>query len=400
MQTTIIYEKLAQAAVEKKRHIWLEGGTAASKTISVLQLLYVIGLGATKSLLISIVSESIPHIKRGCLRDWQNIVLAEAFDPVRLNKTDLIYDMGKAKVEFFSADDPSKQRGARRHILFLNEANNVPYDAFRELDARTSLLTICDWNPTHEFWYHLNRLGEGSDSAYIHATYEDAKAVVSQRVIDNIIVMGQRDPNWWNIYGLGKLGKIEGLVFPIFNQVKELPHGEIFYGLDFGFSTDVTALVKNVIVGDSLYSQELIYERGLTNNDIADRMLELGVRKHADEIWAESAEPKSIEEIYQRGFNIKGAAKGPGSVSFGRQKLNQFHQFWTEDSLNAIKEQRNYRYLPDKDGKLTEKTTHQYSHICDDARRYAVVGKMELPEPQENIVVYDSMRLVKDIIKI
>jgi len=125
-------------------------------------------------------------------------------------------------------------------------------------------------------------------------------------------------------------------------------------------------------------------------------MNDLGVQKHSDEIWADSAEPKSIEEIYQYGFNIKGASKGPGSVEYGHQRVRQYKQYWTKDSLNCIKEQRNFRYMMDKNGKLTEKTTHIYSHGMD-SRRYAVMGFSEEPEPEETIIVYDSMEAVRGL---
>ena len=149
-------------------------------------------------------------------------------------------------------------------------------------------------------------------------------------------------------------------------------------------------MVKNVIAGENLYSQELIYETNLTNDEIALKMEELGVQKNFDEILAESAEPKSIEEIYRYGFNIKPCPKGPGSVEYGHQKIRQYKQFWTKDSTNCIKEQRNFRYVSDKNGKLTEKTTHIFSHGMD-ARRYGVIGWVEESEPQDEILVYDAM---------
>jgi len=277
-------------------------------------------------------------------------------------------------MEFFSADDPSKQRGARRDILFLNEVNNIPYDAFRELDARTRLCTIADWNPTSEFFFHEHKLRDDDSSSYIHATYRDALEVVPKEVIDNILAMGRKDPNWANVYLEGKLGKIEGLVYPYFEQVDALPsQGSIVYGLDFGFSNDFTVLTKNAIFENEVYSEELIYEVGLTNPDISRLMEEKGVIKHNDLIIADCAEPKSIQEIFDHGFNIKPCIKGPDSVEFGHQKLRQYKQFWTKDSLNCIKEQRNFRYIPDKDGKLTDKTTHRWSHGMD-SRRYAMVA--------------------------
>ena len=374
LTTTRIYEENAQAWLSGKRRVLNEGGTYSSKTWSILQLLILIASHAKSKLIISVVSESLPHLKRGAIRDFFRILDETQDNNPQYNKTEHIYSFKNAVIEFFGADEADKIRGPRRDILFLNEANNTPWETARGLDIRTKKFTFADWNPVSEFWAHEYWIGQ-PENVYIHSTYQDALEVISPEVIANIESNKDKDPNWWNVYGLGRLGKIEGLVYPMFSQVKELPPGgDVFYGLDFGFSTDVTALVKNVIQGDSLFSQELIYERGLTNQDIADRMVELGVKKHSDEIFADAAEPKSIEEIYQRGFNIKPCPKGSGSVEFGHQKVRQYKQFWTEDSVNCIKEQRNFRYLTDKDGKLTEKTTHLWSH-AQDARRYALVGK-------------------------
>jgi len=365
--TTRVFKDILKARHE--RHIWLEGGTASSKTFSVLQFLILKAIYSKNPLLISIVSETVPHLKRGCLRDFINI-LGDSYQEDKFNRTDLIYDFGKSQIEFFSADNSSKLRGARRQILFLNEGNNVSIDAFRELDTRTELLTIVDWNPVSEFWYHDQYQGDG---VYIHSTFKDALHVVHPRVIENIKSTGKKDPNWWNVYGLGKIGKIEGLVYPTFELVDELPEGDYFYGLDYGYSIDPTALTKHIIIGDNLYSQELIYEAGLTNPMIAKRMDGLNVKRNYDEIFADSAEPKSIDELRSFGFNVKPAPKGQGSVEHGRQLIRQYNQHWTKDSLNCIKEQRNFRYIPDKDGKLTDKTNHTFSHGMD-SRRYAVSG--------------------------
>lgn len=361
IQTTRIYEENAEAWLSGKRRALNEGGTASSKTWSILQLLILIAQHTKSPLLISVVSESSPHLKRGAIRDFFKILDESQDNNPRYNKTEKTYTFGKGVIEFFGADESDKVRGPRRDILFINEANNVPWETARGLDIRTNKFTFCDWNPVSEFWAHEYWMGQ-DENAFIHSTYKDAAEILPEEVVANIESNKDKDPNWWNIYGLGRIGKIEGLVYPLFNQVPELPRGEVFYGLDFGFSTDVTALIKNVIVSDSLYSQELIYERGLTNQDISHRMSELGVQKHSDEIFADSSEPKSIEEIYQYGFNIKPCTKGPGSVEYGHQKVRQFKQFWTEDSINCIKEQRNFRYLPDKNGKLTDKTSHIWSH--------------------------------------
>lgn len=381
MKTTSIYEKIAQAWIDGKRHIWLEGGTAASKTYSVIQFLGLVTRHAKNSLLVSCVSESVPHLKRGIIRDFYNIE-GDNFRDCQWNRTDSVYTYGKGVMEFFSADMPSKLRGGRRDILYLNEMNNLPYDAFRELDSRTRICTIGDWNPTSEFWFHQNGLANEEGACYIHATYKDALNVIPPEVVKNIEAMGARDPNWANVYLEGRLGKIEGLVYPHFEQEDRLPEGgNVFFGLDFGYSTDPTALVKCVIKGDELHRQELIYEKGLSNDQISHRFEELGLQKRHDLIIADSAEPKSIDEIYRYGWNIFGCSKGAGSVEFGHQKVRQYKLFWTKDSLNGIKEQRNFRFLPDKDGKLTDKTTHSFSHLMD-AVRYGVmyISRSTIPD--------------------
>jgi phage terminase large subunit len=334
------------------------------------------------------VSESLPHLKRGCIRDFFRILDESEDNNPRYNKTEHIYNFDKGKIEFFGADESDKVRGPRRDILFLNEANNIPWETARGLDIRTTRFTFADWNPISSFWAHEYWIGH-PENAFIHSTYKDAVEVLPEEVVANIESNKDKDQNWWNIYGLGRLGKIEGLVYPLFSQVKELPAGEVFYGLDFGFSTDVTALVKNVVIDDSIYSQELIYERGLTNQDIAMRMAELSVQKHSEEIFADSSEPKSIEEIYQYGFNIKPCTKGPGSVEFGHQRIRQYKVHVTEDSLNMIKELRNFRYIADKNGRLTNKTTHSFSHSMD-ALRYGVTGKLQ-PYEESRIIEYNTI---------
>ena len=401
MEITItrIFEENTEAYLSGKyRRALNEGGTYSSKTWSIIQELIVIAQYTKSPLLISIVSESLPHLKRGAIRDFFRILGENQDNNPRYNKTEHTYTFGKGIIEFFGADEADKVRGPRRDILFLNEGNNIPWETARGLDIRTAKFTFIDWNPVGEFWAHEQWVGQ-PENAYIHSTYLDAIDVIPQGKVTDIESNKDKDPNWWNIYGLGLIGKVEGLVYPLFLQVESLPtQGELVYGLDFGFSGDPATLTRHKIFPEEIYSQELFYERGLTNQDIAAMMVDLGIQKHLDEIWADSAEPKSIEEIYQYGFNIRGASKGPGSVEYGHQKVRQYRQFWTKDSLNCIKEQRNFRYRPDKNGKLTEKTTHIWSHGMD-SRRYAVIGFSEIPEaePEESIIILDTMDAVRDL---
>lgn len=323
-------------------------------------------------------------MKQGCIRDFFNILGEDKENNPLYNKTDHIYNRPgwKGKFQFFGADDDSKVRGPRRHILFINEANNIPWETARGLDIRTELFTILDWNPVGEFWAHEQWLEDVN--AYDHSTYLDAIDVIPQSKVIDIESYRDKDPNWWNIYGLGLIGKIEGLVYPHFEQVDVLPMGEVFYGLDFGFAVDPTVLVKNVILGDKLYSQEMFYDKSaLTNDQIARKLKLLGINK--EPIYPDPDEPKSAEEIRQLGFNVVEAVKGKGSVEFGIQRVNQYYQHWTKDSLNCIKEQRNFRYIKDRiTGVLTDKTTHTWSHGMD-TRRYAVASHKFVPSGESPV---------------
>jgi phage terminase large subunit len=371
---------VTQAWYEGYRHIWLEGGTWASKTYSVIQFLKELCEHTPvelRPLHVSVISETMPHLKRGAILDFKNI-MGEDFSDSWWNATDFIYRWPETGsfMEFFSADYPSKAKGGRRDILFANEVNHIERDIFRQADMRTRIMTIADWNPESQFWFHEENLDEEPNSKYIHLTYKDALEVLPDVQREEIEKYQRLDPNWWNVYGLGITGKIEGLVHPDFEQVDELPAGKVFYGLDFGFSVDPTVLTKNVIVGDKLYSHEVFYDySGLDNNQIAQKMTLCGLTGK-DIIYADPSEPKSIEEIRKKGFDIREAVKGKGSVEFGIQRVNQFFQHWTKDSLKCIKEQRNYRYLKKIiEGRemFTEDTTHRWSHGMD-SRRYSVAS--------------------------
>ena len=406
MVLTEVYRKNLAAYLNPRiRRSVNEGGTSSSKTWSILQLLILIARYSKRPLIISVVSESLPHLKLGAIRDFKKI-LGTSYSEKAYNRTEQTYTFESGSIiEFWSAEDTGKASGPRRDILYLNEANNIPWEVARAADIRTDMFTFADWNPTSEFWIHEYDLDGGKrakgwryydNTEYIHSTYLDAINVLSQSTIDNIESNKDIDPNWWTVFGLGLLGnKPEGLVYPFFEQVEKLPvNGNEFYTLDFGFSGDPASFLRHKLFPKEIYSQQLIYDTNLTNQDLADLFDTMGVNKlgkGSDVIWADSAEPKSIEEIYRRGYNIKGAPKGPGSVNYGHGLVRALKQFWTTDSLDGIKEQRNFRYLKDKDGKYTDKTTHRWSHAMD-SRRYGVMGEYEPPEPEEAVIVYDTMQ--------
>ncbi len=411
---TRVFEENAKAWLDPRRHRALnEGSSSSTKTFSILQLLDQIATYARKPIIISVVSESLPHLKKATIRDFFNIRNEpDAKGNPNWNMTDHVYTypLSGAKIEFFGADEAGKVHGPRRQILFLNEANNIPWKAVQALDLRTDLFVFADWNPVSEFWayeyesggvrvqgwiHDSNWTGDPNRpyrNAYIHSTYHDGIGVVPGAAVEKLEEFRDKDPNAWRIYGLGLMGMTEGLVYSAeFFQCREIPDGGYeFFGLDWGYSVDPTVLLRLVIKGDALYAEELLYEKGLSNADIAHLMVELGIKKHHDIIYADNEDPKSIDEICSHGFNMKGAPKGPGSVEYGHQKVRQFTHYWTQDSLNCIKEQRNFRYLEDKEGRLTTKTGRLYKHGMD-ARRYGVVG-MLTPEEEDVIIVHDAMQ--------
>ena len=344
------------------------GGTSASKTISVL--LYLIHLSQTDETakLTSVVSESFPHLARGAERDFKNILQEHKYwKDSSWNGSSHTYTFETgSKIEFFSADQPSKVRGPRRDRLFINECNNIPYEAFDQLEIRTKDFIFLDWNPTCEFWFY-EEVKDRTDTDFITLTYLDNEAL--DKNIVHSIEQHQGNKNWWLVYGLGKLGEVEGKIYKDWAIVDEIPHEARLerYGLDFGYSNDPTVIVAIYKYNGGHIFDEITYQKGLHNKQIADILL----NKPQALVIADSAEPKSIDEIYNYGVNIIGATKGQGSVSQGIQFVQGQKCSMTKRSLNIIKCYRNYLWATDKEGKILNIPNHDWSDPMD-AIRYGM----------------------------
>lgn len=367
------WQKVLQTG--NKHRVFLEGGTTASKTYSEVQLCVLIGANWKQDpLTITIVSESFPHLRTGAMRDFKNI-MGESWNDKCWSESKYCYTWPNGcQLEFISGDHPERFSGPRRDIILFNELNNISMYVYREADLRTSKFVMADWNPYGEFWFHDEHMWESPENAfYDKLTYKDVPDIVSKNIMETIESYRDKDPNFYRVHAFGLMGNIEGLVYPKFEQVERLPEGPVLYGLDYGFSSDPTALVKCVIVGDNLYSKEMLYKPGLTNEDIAREMTLLKIGH--EPIYADANEPKSAEELRRLGFNVMEVDKAGMRRGYRIQRVNQFNQFWTKDSLNGIKEQRNYRYIEDKErpGSFTEKTTHQWSHLMA-AREFALAN--------------------------
>lgn len=359
------------AATEKilklnKRVRVVAGGTAASKTFSIV--MWLIDHAQTRpNKLISVVSETLPHLKRGAMRDFLNIMEEHGyFKDSAWNKSDFTYtfDSG-SKIEFFSADQPQKVRGPRRDILFINEANNVPYETFVQLEIRTREVVWIDFNPVAEFWYY-SEFAPNHEHDFLTLTYKDNEAL--EPAIVQTIEARQYNKGWWQVYGLGQLGVAEGRIYSDWQLIDEIPHEARLerYGLDFGYTNDPSSIVALYYYNGGFILDEVLYQKGMNNKQIADT---LGTKPKALVI-ADSAEPKSIDEIRLYGINILPAQKGQGSVLQGIQFVQQQKISVTKRSTNLIKEYRNYLWETDKDGKVINEPSHLFSHSMD-AVRYA-----------------------------
>jgi phage terminase large subunit len=379
---------------ELKRFVkGIQGGSSASKTYSILavEIDHCTKNPYTET---SVVAESIPHLKRGAMRDFMKIMTVTGrFNAARWNATDFRYKFANGSyIEFFSADDDSKLRGARRDRLYMNEANNLSFHAYTELAARTKQSVILDWNPVNEFWFH-SELMQDEDVDFLILTYKDNEACPksARDFIEKARVKAETSEywaNWYKVYGLGQVGTLQGAIYEDFEVVEGIDVSRakfVALGLDWGFSNDPTALVAIYRQGDCLLIQELLYSTGLTNQDIADKLRSLGITR-AWEIVADSAEPKSIEEIYRLGFNIKPAEKGPDSVRNGIDILKRFKLQVTKDSTNLIKELRSYTWATDKEGKNTGVPIDSFNHACD-AMRYVALNKLRVSNSGKYVVV-------------
>ena len=354
----------------RKRLRVVAGGTSASKTISILLYLIALSQSDKKPKLTSIVSESFPHLRRGAMRDFENILTEHNYFKDKLwDKTNSVYTFETgSKIEFFSVDQPDKLRGARRDRLFINEANNIPFDAFEQLEVRTKDFVFLDWNPSNEFYYYTEIKGKRTDVEELTLTYKDNEALAPEIV--KSIEQRKGRKGWWQVYGLGQLGEVEGKIYKDWQIIDEVPHQARLerYGLDFGYTNDPTALVAIYKYNNGYILDEVTYQTGMSNKQIADTILS---QEKQVLVIADSSEPKSIDEIRGYGINIVGATKGQGSVNQGIQFVQDQRVSITKRSINGIKEYRNYLWMTDKNGKILNEPIDLYNHFLD-ATRYGM----------------------------
>ena len=293
------------------------------------------------------------------------------------NKSSGEYRLNGNLIEFISLDQPQKVRGRKRDLLFINEANELFWEDWQQLVFRTTGRIILDYNPSDEFHWIYEKVKTRDDADFFITTYKDNR-FLPKSIIAEIERLKDTDENYWRVYGLGEVGKSVATIFRV-SLTDLVPENakHIGYGMDFGYTNDPTTLVSIFIHDTNMYVHEKIYRTGMTNRDIANELQRLGVGRR-EEIYADSAEPKSIEEIYRMGWNIKPAAKGRDSVNIGIDMLKRYNIQVTKTSTNTIKEFRNYKWKEDKNGNVLNDPVDMFNHSID-ACRYLVFNKLSKP---------------------
>jgi phage terminase large subunit len=363
-----------------KRKRIVQGGTSAGKTFGILPILVDYATKHPKSE-ISVVSETIPHLRRGAIKDFLKIMdWTGRYIDANWNKTLLTYTFANGSfIEFFSADQEAKLRGARRHILYINEANNLTFEAYHQLAIRTSKHIWLDYNPSQEFWVHSEVLNE-DDAELIILTYKDNESL-SDNIIKDIESAQEKAKtssyweNWWKVYGLGEVGSVQGTIFSNWQTIDTIPAEArlLGIGLDFGYSVDPTACIGIYKYNDNYILHELIYQKELSNKNIFDL-----IRNEPTMVICDSAEPKSIAELQSYGLKCMGALKGKDSILHGIQLIQQQNLLVTKHSTNLIKELRGYVWATDRDNKPTGNPVEINNHLMD-AMRYGFTHIIQVP---------------------
>ena len=369
-----------------------QGGASSSKTYSIIQLIILsIIKNRDKNYLYTICQDTYQSLKRGCIRDFQNILMnLELWDENDWNRTDKQYKLFGNIIEFVALDSPSKARGSRRDFLFINECNLLPYETCSQLIIRTRKKVYLDFNPVERFWIHeeyIDNINMKDKIHYVHSTYKDNQ-FLEQIVIDNMIERGKKDSNFKRVFIDGLPGTLEGVIFDQYTLIDEIPEQikrmakKQYIGLDWGWK-DETAASSIYILGskmkpvEDIYIDEILYEGGLKNNEILNKIIQK-IEVNNYEVVADNSEPKSIDEMKVRGLNIRGVEKGAGSVVFGIELLQQANIYVTKSSLNLIKEFRNYRWDIDEKTKKVKRDLKgkpipidNWNHLIDGIRYVA-----------------------------
>jgi len=375
-------EILQKNIVSTKRIKINRGGTRSTKSYSICQIAVVwlitgrINNQYEEKGTFSIVRKYFPSLRATTIKDFIDILdEIGVTDFVEHNKNTKEFRYENRIVEYFSVDQETKLRGRKRNHLFVDEANEINKIEWQQLLFRTTgyiYLALNPSNPNHFIKTDLEdvRQYKENDVDVIVSSYLD-NPFLEETIIKEIELLKGSDPVLWQVYGNGEWGAIEGLIFSNAQPVESMQGELIGYGLDFGFSIDPTAMVQVNKYNGELYVQTILYERGLTNQDITKKMNDMNVSLYKP-IIGDSAEPKSIEEIYRSGYrNIKPALKGKDSIRNSIDILRRYKiNYVVGDAIGN--EFKTYKFKSDKNNNITDQVTDMNNHSIDALRYFAL----------------------------
>ena len=373
LQTTNTYVKVSEAVEAGYATISAQGGSRSGKTYNILIFLisYIL---RHPGLRLSIVRATMPAIKGSVWVDFKDILLRMGLYEERcLNKTDFVYHLPNGSwAEFFATADEQRLRGRKRHILFVNESNELTELEWQQLKMRTTMFSILDYNPsfTDEHW--LSRLNRDERTYHFITTYKD-NPFLEKNLIDEIESLKEKNPSLWQIYGQGMQALVEGLVFKHVDVVESIPDTvkRRWLGMDFGYTNDPTAIVEVGIQDDTLYLDEVCYRTEMLTPDIVRELKPYSGYK----VISESADPRLVQEIYRAGINIHPVVKFKDSVTASIGKMMEYRICVTKRSINLRKEYNNYTYQQDKEGKWLNMPIDAFNHGID-AARYVLMNEV------------------------
>ena len=361
----------------RKRIVINQGGTRSGKTYSTLQVLCeYCQRNRDSGAIISVIRKTLPALKGSAYRDFLEILQREGwYSENDHNKSEMYYNLFGNLFEFISVDQPQKIRGRKRTICFINEANELTWEDFFQLNIRTSDKIIVDYNPSDEFHWIYEKLQIREDADFFVSTYLN-NPYLPQELIDEIELLRQADDNYWRVYGLGERGISQETVYTHWSYGEFPEDCEVAYGVDFGYNVPST-VVKIGFKEASCYVSEALYETKLTTNDLIERLRGLGIER-SDELFCDNAEPKTIEELCRAGYNAKPAEK---DVYAGIQKVKSMPLIVTPESANLIKEIKSYKWKLDKNGKIhPDEVPVKFNDHAMDAMRYGIYTKLNRPK--------------------
>jgi phage terminase large subunit len=370
-QTSVIFERNYNSIAEV---IVNQGGTSSGKTYSILQVLCLKAIEQPDQV-ISVVGQDVPNLKSGALRDMQSIVASSTDIQSWIksyNASDRIYTFHNGSImEFKSYQDSQDAKSGKRDYFFLNEANGISFEIYSELAMRTKKKVFIDYNPNARFWVHEKLIGK--DGVELIISDHRHNPFLPEIIRKKIEALRSDDEELWKVYARGMTGKIEGLIYRNWGTIVTIPNEAqlIGYGMDFGFTNDPTAIVGVYRYNGQLIIDEIMYHKGYTNQDISHFMTSYGVDRSVT-IVADSAEPKSIEEIRRMGWKIEKA--NDKRKLFGIDVVKRFRLNITNRSSNIIKELNSYKWK-EKNGSAINEPIGTFDHGMD-ALRYLAVNKL------------------------